>query len=529
MSKLIEYNEEARKKLLQGVNKLANAVKVTLGARGRNVVINKKYSMPTLTKDGVTVAREIHLEDPIENIGCQIVKEVAIKTNEIAGDGTTTATVLAQAIVNEGMKNVTAGANPTELKKGIDSAIKTLIESLKSISTPVKTTEQRASVAKISANNDSEIGDLIADAFAKVGKEGVITVEESRTAETTLDLVEGMQFDRGYVSPYMVTNPDTMIAELENPLVLIYDREIHQSKPLLPLLQKVAEKGESILIIAQDFQGDALATITLNVLHKVVKCVCVKAPHFGERQKGLLDDIAVSTGATVISQEMGMALDKVTSEHLGRAKKVIIDRESTTIVEGEAKEEKLKERIALLQARKLDPAISSLDKEQVQQRLAKLCGGIAVIHVGATTEVEMKEKKARVEDALSATKSASELGIVPGGGTALLRVQKSLDSITSDSSDFLTGVAIIRKAIEEPTKIISQNAGLEGSVIVEKTKESNSLGFNVLTESWEDFLQTGIVDPTKVVITALEKSSSVASMLLTTECVITDKPMQGII
>lgn len=524
MSKIIQYNEEARRKLLAGVNKLANAVKVTLGPRGRNVVIDKKYGSPTITKDGVTVAKEIQLEDPIENMGAQMVKQVSVKTNDSAGDGTTSATVLAQAIITEGLKNVTAGANPMELKKGIDDAVDEVIKYIKDSAISVKTTEQRASVATISANNDKEIGNLIADAFSKVGKEGVITVEESRTSETHLDVVEGMQFDRGYVSPYMINKPETQTVELDNPLILIYDRDISISKPLVELLSKVAEKGESICIIASDVVGDALATLTINVMQKVIKAVAIKAPSFGERRKGILDDIAILTGAKVVSEDLGMTLDKVNNTVLGRAKKVIVDRDTTTIIEGAGKKEDLSERVKSLQARKEDKAISDHDREQIQERLAKLVGGVAVIHVGATTEVEMKEKKARVEDALSATKSASEMGIVAGGGLALIQSLKVLQKLDKANSDYSTGVKIIEKAIQEPAKTIADNAGLNGSVIVEKMKDQKgNVGFNALTQVWEDLVESGVVDPVKVVISALKNASSVGSMILTTECVITDE------
>ncbi len=523
MAKMIEYHEEARRRLLSGVNKLANAVKVTLGPKGRNVVIDKKFGAPTITKDGVTVAKEIDLEDTIENMGAQMVKEVSTKTNDVAGDGTTTATILAQAIINEGLKNVTAGANPMALKHGIDKAVAAAVEFIKKKSVKIENKQDIANVASISANNDKEIGNLIADAMDKVGKDGVITVEEAKSIETTLDVVEGMQFDRGYISPYMVTDAEAMTATLNDPYILIYDKKISSMKDLLPILEKVAQSGKPLLIIAEEVEGEALATIVVNTLRKTISCVAVKAPGFGDRRKAMLEDIAILTGGQVISEDLGMKLENADLKTLGKANKVIVDKENTTIIEGKGSSKDIQARIAQIK-KQIEDTTSEYDREKLQERLAKLAGGVAVIHVGAATEVEMKEKKARVEDALSATRSAVEEGIVPGGGLTLLRAQESVKALNLEG-DEKTGAQIVLRALEEPIRMIANNAGLEGSVIVEEARRKDgNIGFNALTMVWEDLIKAGVVDPAKVVRSALQNAASIGSMILTTEVTITEKP-----
>ncbi len=523
-AKIITFDTEARSALLKGVDKLANAVKVTLGPKGRNVIIDKKFGAPNVTKDGVTVAKEIELEDPIENMGAQMVKEVASKTSDVAGDGTTTATVLAQAIFREGLKNVTGGANPMDLKRGIDMSVETLVKGLKELSQPIKENKEIAQVGSISANNDPSIGKLIAEAMDKVGKDGVITVEEAKGTDTTLDVVEGMQFDRGYLSPYFVTNADSMEAELEDPLILIHDKKISTMKDLLPILEKVAQQGRSMLIISEDLEGEALATLVVNKLRGTLKIAAVKAPGFGDRRKAMLEDIAILTGGTVISEEQGYKLENATVAYLGTAKRVVIDKDNTTIVEGAGKNEDIKKRISEIKSQ-IEKTTSDYDKEKLQERLAKLSGGVAVLKIGAATEVEMKEKKARVEDALHATRAAVEEGIVPGGGVALLRVSNKLDSLKSDNQDIMSGVKIIKRAIEEPIRQIVKNAGEEGSVILNKVKEGKGgYGYNAATEVYEDLIKVGVIDPTKVTRVALENAASVASLLLMTETTICEKP-----
>ncbi|HLP17073.1 MAG TPA: chaperonin GroEL [Bacteroidota bacterium] len=523
-AKLIQYEVDARSALKRGVDQLANAVKVTLGPKGRNVVIDKKFGAPTITKDGVTVAKEIELSDPVENLGAQMVREVASKTSDVAGDGTTTATVLAQAIVREGLKNVTAGANPMDLKRGIDLAVASVVESLKKISRPVEGKKEIAQVGTISANNDEKIGNLIADAMEKVGKDGVITVEEAKGTETLMDVVEGMQFDRGYLSPYFVTDADTMEAVLEDPYILIHDKKISSMKDLLPILEKAAQSGRSIMIIAEEVEGEALATLVVNKLRGTLRVAAVKAPGFGDRRKAMLEDIAVLTGGKVIAEEMGYKLENATVQMLGTAKKVVIDKDNTTIVEGAGKKEDIKKRVNEIRAQ-VEKTTSDYDKEKLQERLAKLSGGVAVLKIGASTEVEMKEKKARVEDALHATRAAVEEGIVPGGGVALLRTIPGLDQVKTTNLDQKTGVQIIRRALEEPIRQIVNNAGLEGSVVVDKVLNSKGdQGFNALTEVYEDLVKAGVIDPTKVTRIAIENAASVASLLLTTEATIVEKP-----
>ncbi|GDX63177.1 60 kDa chaperonin [Chlorobiota bacterium] len=523
-SKIITFDVEARSALKRGVDQLANAVKVTLGPKGRNVIIDKKFGSPTVTKDGVTVAKEIELEDPIENLGAQMVKEVASKTSDAAGDGTTTATVLAQAIVREGLKNVTAGANPMDLKRGIDLAVRTLTAELKNMSREVTGKTEIAQVGTISANNDETIGTLIADAMEKVGKDGVITVEEAKGTETSMDVVEGMQFDRGYLSPYFVTDADTMEAALENPFILIHDKKISAIKDLLPILEKTAQSGRGLIIIAEDIEGEALATLVVNKLRGTLRVAAVKAPGFGDRRKAMLEDIAILTGGTVISEEKGYKLDTATIEYLGTAKKVTIDKDNTTIVEGAGSSENIKTRINEIKSQ-IEKTSSDYDREKLQERLAKLSGGVAVLKIGASTEVEMKEKKARVEDALHATRAAVEEGIVPGGGVAYLRAVKVLDGLRGDNHDQDTGIAIIRRAVEEPIRQIVTNAGLEASVIANRIKEGKgSDGFNARTEQYEDLIKAGVIDPTKVSRVALENAASVSSLLLTTEATIVEKP-----
>lgn len=522
MAKQILFNEEARRSLERGVNALADAVKVTLGPKGRNVVLEKKFGAPTITNDGVTIARDIELEDPFENMGAQLVKEVSIKTNDVAGDGTTTATVLAQAMINEGMRNVAAGANPMVLKKGIKKAVDVLVDELKNISQKVETKAAKAQVASISAADD-EIGNLIADAMEKVGDDGVITVEESKTMETHLETVEGMQFDRGYISPYMATDADKMEAVLSNPYVFITDRKITMIADIMPVLEKVVKNGGELLIIAEDVEGEALATLVVNKLRGTFKAVAVKAPGFGDRRKAMLQDIATLTGATVISEEVGRKLDSASMADLGRAGQVRVTKELTTIVDGLGDKDAIAARVAQIRAQ-IPETTSDFDKEKLQERLAKLAGGVAVIKVGAATEVELKDKKLRIEDALNATRAAVAEGIVAGGGTALLQVQPALAKIKA-TGDEKTGVEIVKRAIEEPVRQIAYNAGLEGAVIVDTIKRSRKgYGFNALTEEYVDMIEAGIVDPTKVTRSALQNAASIASMVLTTESIVADKP-----
>ncbi len=523
MPKILEFNTEARNSLMKGVNTLADAVKVTLGPKGRNVVIDKKFGSPTSTKDGVTVAKEIELEDVFENMGAQMVKEVASKTSDVAGDGTTTAILLAQAILNEGLKNITAGADPMEVKRGIDQAVVAVIAELKKLSKPVPGKTEIAQVGSISANNDFAIGDLIADAMEKVGKDGVITVEEAKGTETSLEVVEGMQFDRGYLSPYFVTNPESMESDLEDPLILIYEKKISVMKDLLPILEKVAQLGRPFLILSEDVEGEALATLVVNKLRGTLKVAAVKAPGFGDRRKAMLEDISVLTGGRVISEDTGFKLENVTIEDLGTAKKVIIDKDNTTIIEGAGKSAEIKGRIEQIKSQ-IESTSSDYDSEKLQERLAKLAGGVAVINIGAATELEMKEKKARVEDALHATRAAVEEGIVPGGGVALLRTSSALEKVKL-KGDQAIGVNIVRRTLEEPIRWIITNAGLEASVVVNNVKEkSGSYGFNAASEQYEDLIQSGVIDPTKVTRVALVHASSVAGVMLTTEAIIADKP-----
>ncbi len=524
-AKLIQFDAEARAALKRGVDQLAEAVKVTLGPKGRNVVIDKKFGPPTVTKDGVTVAKEIELSDPIENMGAQMVREVASKTSDVAGDGTTTATVLAQAIIREGLKNVTAGANPMDLKRGVDLAVKQVVEGLKALSKTVGDDKEKiAQVGAISANNDRAIGDLIANAMEKVGKDGVITVEEAKGTETTLEVVEGMQFDRGYLSPYFVTDAESMEAVLEDPYILIHDKKISAMKDLLPILEKVAQSGRSILIIAEEVEGEALATLVVNKLRGTLRVCAVKAPGFGDRRKAMLEDIAILTGGTVISEEKGFKLENAQLSYLGTAKRVTVDKDNTTIVEGAGKKEDIKKRINEIK-QQIEKTTSDYDKEKLQERLAKLSGGVAVLKIGAATEVEMKEKKARVEDALHATRAAVEEGIVPGGGVAYLRCLPYLDNVKVENEDQKIGVDIVRRALEEPIRQIVENAGLEGSVVVNKVKEGkDDFGFNAQTEQFENLIKAGVIDPTKVARIALENAASVAGLLLTTEATIVEKP-----
>jgi chaperonin GroEL len=522
-AKELLFNTDARTKLKRGVDQLAEAVRVTLGPKGRNVVIDKKFGSPTVTKDGVTVAKEVELSDPIENMGAQMVKEVATKTSDLAGDGTTTATVLAQAIFREGLKNVTAGANPMELKRGIDRAVEAVVEQLRSLSVPSSGKKEIAQVGTISANNDKEIGNLIADAMEKVGKDGVITVEEAKGLETTLETVEGMQFDRGYLSPYFVTDPEKMEAVLDDPYILIHDKKISAMKELLPVLEKIAQSGKPMLIIAEDVEGEALATLVVNKLRGTLKVVAVKAPGFGDRRKEMLRDIAVLTNGQVISEELGFKLENATLNDLGRAKRVVVDKDNTTVVDGRGKPEAIQGRIAEIRSA-IDKSTSDYDKEKLQERLAKLSGGVAVINVGAATETELKEKKARVEDALHATRAAVEEGIVPGGGVALIRAQAALEKIKG-TEDEKVGVEIVRRALEEPIRMIAQNAGAEGSIVVARVKESKekNFGYNAATDSYEDLVKAGVIDPTKVTRTALQNAASIAGLLLTTEAVVVEK------
>ena len=522
MAKEIRFNEEARRSLERGVNALADAVKVTLGPKGRNVVLEKKFGAPTITNDGVTIARDIELEDPFENMGAQLVKEVAIKTNDVAGDGTTTATVLAQAMIKEGMRNVAAGANPMILKKGIKKAVDVLVDELKAVSQKVETKEAKAQVASISAG-DEEVGQLIADAMEKVGDDGVITIEESKTMDTCVETVEGMQFDRGYISPYMATDADKMEAVLSNPFVFITDRKINMIQDIMPVLEKVVQSGSELLIIAEDIEGEALATLVVNKLRGTFKAVAVKAPGFGDRRKAMLQDIATLTGATVISEEVGRKLDSATIADLGRAGQVRVTKEMTTIVDGQGDKDAIAARVAQIRAQ-IPETTSEFDKEKLQERLAKMAGGVAVIKVGAATEVEMKDKKLRIEDALNATRAAVAEGIVPGGGTALLQVQAALAKLKV-TGDEKTGVDIVKRAIEEPVRQIAYNAGLEGAVIVDAIKRSRKgVGFNAATEKYVDMIAEGIVDPTKVTRSALQNAASIAAMVLTTESIVADKP-----
>jgi chaperonin GroEL len=524
-AKQLAFDVVAREKLLRGVDVLANAVKTTLGPRGRNVVLDKSYGSPTVTKDGVTVAKEIELEDKFENMGAQMVKEVASKTSDIAGDGTTTATVLAQAIARQGIKTVTAGANAMAVKRGIDKAVKAIIEDLKKQSKPISGKKEISQVGAISANNDQEIGGLIADAMEKVGKDGVITIEEAKSIDTTLEVVEGMQFDRGYVSAYFVTNSDTMECLLEDPYILIYDKKISAMKDLLPLLEKTAQLGKGLLIIAEDVEGEALATLVVNKLRGTLKVAAVKAPGFGDRRKAMLEDIAVLTGGIVISEEAGFKLENTTVDSLGKAKRISIDKENCTIIEGAGKKEDIKGRVSQIRTQ-IDETTSDYDKEKLQERLAKLAGGVAVLNIGAATETEMKEKKARVEDALHATRAAVEEGIVAGGGVALIRAAAALDLLKLDGDEKI-GVDIIRRAVEEPLRWIVQNAGMEPSVVANEVKNhKGAYGFNAFSCKYEDLLAAGVIDPTKVARTALENAASIAGLILTTECIVTEKPKE---
>jgi len=524
MAKQIFFDTEAREKLKRGVDALADAVKVTLGPKGRNVILDKKFGSPAITKDGVTVAKDIELKDPIENMGAQLVKEVASKTADMAGDGTTTATVLTQGIFNAGLKNVAAGANPMDLKRGIDKAVTAIIADLKKQSKPIANSNEIAQVATISANNDHEIGKMIAHAMDKVGKDGVITVEEAKGTETEVKTVEGMQFDRGYLSPYFVTNTDKMEVELERPYILIYDKKVSSMKELLPILEQVVQTGRPLLIIAEDVDGEALATLVVNKIRGALKIAAVKAPGFGDRRKAMLEDIAVLTGGTVISEDGGYKLENATLEYLGSAEKINIDKDNTTIVNGAGKKEGIVARVNQIKAQ-VENTTSDYDKEKLQERLAKLSGGVAIMYIGAATEVEMKEKKDRVDDALHATRAAVEEGIVPGGGVALIRAGKALDAVKFLNEDEKTGIQIIRTAIESPLRAIVANAGLEASVIVQKVKEgTGDFGYNAREDKYEAMIAAGILDPTKVTRLALEKAASVASLLLTTECVIADEP-----
>ena len=524
-SKELHFDVEARADLKKGVDQLAEAVKVTLGPKGRNVIIDKKFGSPTVTKDGVTVAKEIELEVPVQNMGAQMVKEVATKTSDVAGDGTTTATVLAQAIFREGLKSVTAGVNPMAIKRGIDKAVQKVVAELEKLSVETKGKKEIAQVGAISANSDQEIGDLIADAMEKVGKDGVITVEEAKGLETTLETVDGMQFDRGYLSPYFVTDPEKMEAVLEDCHVLVHDKKISAMKDLLPTLEKVAQTGKPLLIISEDVEGEALATLVVNKLRGTLKICAVKAPGFGDRRKAMLQDIAVLTGApSVISEELGFKLENAVLSDLGRAKRIVIDKDNTTIVDGGGEEDKIKGRIQEIKSA-VDKSTSDYDREKLQERLAKLSGGVAVINVGAATETEMKEKKARVEDALHSTRAAVEEGIVAGGGVAFLRAQGVLDKFKLDDEDEQVGVQIIRRALEEPMRIIAANAGVEGSIVVEKvrTNKTKNFGYNAQTDSYENLVEAGVIDPTKVTRTALQNAASVSGLLLTTECVVVEK------
>ena len=524
-AKEIRYDQRARESMLKGVNTLADAVKVTLGPKGRNVILDKSFGSPTVTKDGVTVAKEIELEDKFENMGAQMVKEVASKTSDVAGDGTTTATILAQAIYREGSKLVAAGHNPMELKRGIEKGVETVVEELKKLSKPTKEQKEISQVGKISANNDETIGNIIAEAMAKVGKEGVITVEEAKSMETTLDIVEGMQFDRGYISPYFVTSPEKMEVVLEDALILINEKKISNMKDLLPVLEQIAKMGKPLLIIAEEVEGEALATLVVNKLRGTLKCAAVKAPGFGDRRKAMLEDIATLTGGQMISEEMGVKLESISLKDLGKAKRITIDKDNTTIVEGAGESKAIAGRVKQIRAQ-IEETTSDYDKEKLQERLAKLVGGVAVINVGAATETEMKEKKARVEDALNATRAAVEEGIVAGGGVAYLRTLPAIEKIKlPDAQQF--GLNILKKALEEPIRWIAQNAGHDGSIVIEKVKnEKGNMGFDAQEEEYTDMVKAGIIDPTKVVRTALQNAASVASLLLTTEAMVAERPRE---
>ncbi len=522
MAKIIKFDEDARRALMEGVNKLANAVKVTLGPKGRNVVLEKKFGAPTVTNDGVTIAKEIEVEDAFENLGAQMVKEVATKTNDAAGDGTTTATVLAQAMIKEGLKIVTAGGNPMDIKRGIEKAVAVVVEEIKKMSTAIKDKKEIAQVGTISANNDSEIGELIAEAMDKVGNDGVITVEEAKTTETHLETVEGMQFDRGFLSPYFVTDAENMVASLEDPFILLYDKKISTLKDMLPLLEKVAQSGKPLLIIAEDVEGEALATLVVNKIRGTLNTCAVKAPGFGDRRKSMLEDIAILTGGSVVSEDLGMKLDQVNINDLGTAKNVKIDKENTTIVEGKGKKADIDARITTIR-KSIEDSTSEYDKEKLQERLAKLSGGVAVINVGAATEVELKEKKARVEDALNATKAAVEEGIVPGGGITLIRASIALETLKLEG-DQAIGKKIVRRALEEPIRTIADNAGLDGSIIAARAlEEKGNIGFNAQKGEWEDLIKSGVIDPAKVSRSAVQNAASIAALLITTECSVCDK------
>jgi chaperonin GroEL len=520
------YREDARSAMLRGVDALANTVKVTLGPKGRNVVLSRKFGSPLVTKDGVTVAKEIELKDRYENMGAQMVKEVASKTSDLAGDGTTTATILAQAIYREGIKNVAAGANPMDLKRGIDRAVEVVVEELKKISKPVKTKKEQEQLASVSANNDKTIGSLIAEAMEKVGKDGVVTVEEAKSMKTELEFVEGMQFDRGYLSPYFVTNPERMETVLEDPFILLHEKKISAMRDLIPVLEQVAREGRALLIIAEEVEGEALATLVVNKIRGTLKVAAVKAPAFGDRRKAIMEDIAVVTGGRAITEDLGIKLENVKTEDLGRAKKVIIDKDNTTIIQGSGKRQSIEGRVKQLRTQ-IEETTSDYDREKLQERLAKLAGGVAVIRVGAATELEMKELKARVEDALHATKAAVEEGLVPGGGTALLRTQKAVDKLAKTlDGDIKTGALIIRRVLEEPMRMIAENAGHDGPIIVAKVREEStvSMGFNADEEKVEDLVHSGVIDPTKVVRVAIQNASSISSLLLTTEALIAELP-----
>lgn len=527
-AKIVHFNTDARDKMLKGVNVLANAVKVTLGPKGRNVVIQKSFGAPRSTKDGVSVAKEIELEDAFENMGAQMIREVASKTNDKAGDGTTTATVLAQAIVQEGLKAVAAGMNPMDLKRGIDKAVTLVLEDIKSSSKPVSNNSEIAQVGTISANGDSEIGELIAQAMAKVGNEGVITVEEAKTADTTVDVVEGMQFDRGYLSPYFITNADKMEAQLEEPLILLFEKKLTSLQAMLPILEAVVQSGRPLLIIAEDIEGEALATLVVNKLRGGLRVAAVKAPGFGDRRKAMLEDIAILTGGQVISEDLGIKLESVTLDMLGKAKKVSITKDDTTIVEGVGEKADIEARVAQIK-RQIEDTTSDYDKEKLQERLAKLAGGVAVLRVGGSTEVEVKEKKDRVDDALNATRAAADEGIVPGGGIALLKASKILADVKGDNADQNAGIAIIRRALQAPIRQIAENSGVEGSIVVGKVLENNdpSFGFNAQTEEYGDLVKMGVIDPAKVVRTALQDAASVAGILITTEAAVADAPKKA--
>jgi len=523
MAKQLLFSEDARRQILKGVEKLASAVKVTLGPKGRNVVLDKKFGSPTITKDGVTVAKEIDLEDPYENMGAQMVKEVAEKTSDTAGDGTTTATILAEAIFKEGLKNVTAGANPMALKRGIEKAVEKIVDELKKLSTPIKDKKEIAQVASIAANCDTAIGNLIADAMDKVGKDGVITVEEAKSMATTLETVEGMQFDQGYLSPYFVTDAERMEVSLEEPYILIYEKKISSIKDMLPLLEKIAKTGKPILIVAEEVEGEALATLVVNKIRGILTCCAVKAPGYGDRRKAMLEDIAVLTGGKAITEDLGIKLENVALEELGRAKRVKVDKDNTTIVEGAGKTGAINGRIAQIK-KQIEENDSDYDKEKLQERLAKIAGGVAVINVGAATETEMKEKKARVEDALHATRAAVEEGIIPGGGVGLLRAMNAVDKLKIEGDEKI-GIEIVKRALEEPIRQLAHNAGLEGSVVVQRVKgEKTNVGYDVNQDAYVDMIEAGVVDPTKVARTALQNASSIAALLLTTEVLVTEKP-----